>query len=131
MNDHVTLMQIDCSVVNTSLVKLKSNALPESVRKSANGGTDTAPEHKRENITNTHKEKINASALENSTNAIRNYSNNQKLPDKDIGVGKDDLFAHYLFSKYENVKDDSAKRPRKNVDRSIAKSASNDSLNAT
>ncbi|CAG5041813.1 unnamed protein product [Parnassius apollo] len=32
MNDHVTLMQIDCSVVNTSLVKLKSDTLPESLR---------------------------------------------------------------------------------------------------
>ncbi|CAH2068346.1 unnamed protein product, partial [Iphiclides podalirius] len=36
MNDHVTLMQIDCSVVNTSLVKLKSDALPESLRKKNN-----------------------------------------------------------------------------------------------
>ncbi|XP_050674301.1 cyclic AMP-dependent transcription factor ATF-6 alpha [Leptidea sinapis] len=33
LSDHVSLMQIDCSVVNTTLVKLKSESLPKSLRK--------------------------------------------------------------------------------------------------
>ncbi|CAK1548199.1 unnamed protein product [Leptosia nina] len=40
LSDHVTLMQIDCSVVNTTIVKLKSEALPKSLRKMKNNSTN-------------------------------------------------------------------------------------------
>ncbi|XP_075988063.1 bZIP_ATF6 domain-containing protein ATf6 isoform X2 [Anticarsia gemmatalis] len=136
MNGHVTLMQIDCSVVNTSLVKLKSDTLPESLRKhSANGGTEAVPETKRENTTSDYKvnvkEKLDANILHNSSNSIKNYSNNQNLRQKEIDIGKDDLFAHYLFSKHEGRKDNLAKRPRKIIEKSLESHVSNDTINPT
>ncbi|XP_047514971.1 uncharacterized protein LOC125056081 [Pieris napi] len=50
LSDHVTLMQIDCSVVNTTLVKLKSESLPKSLRKTKNNATNTFYEKAKANI---------------------------------------------------------------------------------
>ncbi|KAF9407708.1 hypothetical protein HW555_012359 [Spodoptera exigua] len=119
MNDHVTLMQIDCSVVNTTLVKLKSDALPESLRKPTNDPT-VQQEEKRENTSTyykTNNENIDINLLQNASNRISNYSKNQNVPNK-VDIGKDDLFAQYLFSKYENSKD-SPTRSKKTVDKKI------------
>ncbi|CAH0600730.1 unnamed protein product [Chrysodeixis includens] len=115
MNGHVTLMQIDCSVVNTTLVKLKSDALPESLRKhTTNGATPTENENKQENATRYYniKNKNNVDTnnmLKNSSN-ISNYLKKQNVPSKE-DLGKEDLFAHYLFSKQEKLKQNQVKRP--------------------
>lgn len=117
MTDHVTLMQIDCSVVNTTLVKLKNDALPESLRKQPNNDA-TRNEHadKRENTTEYYeinkKDNVETNLLQNnSKNISNNYSNNLNLPHKEADVDKYD-FAHYLFSKYESSKESQVKRPR-------------------
>lgn len=130
MNDHVTLMQIDCSVVNTTLVKLKSDALPESLRKPTNDPT-VEQEEKRENTSTyykTNNDNIDINLLQNSSNRISNYSKNQNVPHK-VDVGKDDLFAQYLFSKYENSKDSPAKRPRSK--KTVEKKESNSTISST
>ncbi|XP_026728659.1 cyclic AMP-dependent transcription factor ATF-6 alpha isoform X2 [Trichoplusia ni] len=116
MNGHVTLMQIDCSVVNTTLVKLKSDALPESLRKqTANGATPTEHDNKQENTTRYYniknKNNIDTNMLKNSSN-ISNYSKKQNVPRKE-DLGREDLFAHYLFSKQENSKLNEVKRPNR------------------
>ena len=135
MNDHVTLMQIDCSVVNTTLVKLKSDTLPESLRKPpSDNATDNG--EKRENTTsnyNTDNGNIDTNLLKNTSN-IANYSKKLNVPEKEVEVGKDDSFAHYLFSKYESSKDIPVKRPRSKSNRNVEKnnhSFSNNSLGST
>lgn len=111
MNDHVTLMQIDCSVVNTSLVKLKSDALPESFRKhNTNDATYVAPVLRPQNKLKNNEEKIDASILHNSS--VTNYSQNQNIQQKGTEISRDDLFTNYLFSKSDNSKEISMK-PRK------------------
>lgn len=127
-------MQIDCSVVNTTLVKLKSDALPESLRKPTNDAT-TENEDKRENSTSYYKTNngnVETNLLKNTSN-ISNYSKNLNVPHKAVDVGKDDTFAHYLFSKYEN-KDSPAKRRRSKSNKNIEKETStfsNNSLSST
>ncbi|XP_047034984.1 cyclic AMP-dependent transcription factor ATF-6 beta [Helicoverpa zea] len=132
MNDHVTLMQIDCSVVNTTLVKLKSDALPESLRKPPT----SEQEEKQENSTayyKTNKENIVSNLLQNSSNISSNNNNSksQNVSHKETDVGKDDAFAHYLFSKYENTKEAPMKRPRNNSYRNVEKQIVNSSLSST
>ncbi|XP_026764288.2 cyclic AMP-dependent transcription factor ATF-6 alpha [Galleria mellonella] len=113
--DHVTLMQIECSVVNTSLMKLKSDALPESIRKKSNKEVKSPmnvslSENKSNNIIRrTTKDSVDASLSSisyNSSNNISNYSINldKRKNDDNIDSRKDDLFVHYLFSKYEESK---------------------------
>ncbi|KAM3966603.1 LOW QUALITY PROTEIN: bZIP_ATF6 domain-containing protein ATf6 [Aphomia sociella] len=111
--DHVTLMQIECSVVNTTLVQLKSDALPESIRKTSNEHIKSSSvnasvtEDKINNlIKHTTKDSVDGSLsrlLYNSSNNISNYPNNLKKRENkgNIDSRKDDLFAQYLFSKYE------------------------------
>ncbi|XP_028176960.1 cyclic AMP-dependent transcription factor ATF-6 alpha [Ostrinia furnacalis] len=110
MADHVTLMQIDCSVVNTTLVKLKSNALPGSLRKKA----DVKPSlDAQENTRNEVKKGINDSFDVNLMDSLKNSSDNlSKFPvivkkqyaPKENALPKDDTFSQYLFSKYEESK---------------------------
>ncbi|XP_026484634.2 cyclic AMP-dependent transcription factor ATF-6 beta [Vanessa tameamea] len=101
MNDHVTLMQIDCSVVNTTLVKLKSDTLPESLREANVDGqpihVSVSPDNRR-----LKRLKVDASPNEIVFNTSNNLSNNFK---KNINVGSDneinknDLFTQYLLHK--------------------------------
>lgn len=123
LNDHVTLMQIDCSVVNTTLVKLKSDSLPESLRKQPSEDATTENEDKQENTTSYYKtntKNIDINILKNTSNGISNYSKNHKVPHKK-DVGRDNSFAHYLFSKYESPKDSQVKRPRSKTNRNMEK----------
>ncbi|XP_073967414.1 bZIP_ATF6 domain-containing protein ATf6 [Choristoneura fumiferana] len=114
MNDHVTLMQIDCSVVNTSLVKLKSEALPESLRmkneqiKPAVYPSKPEPKPFYDKKTGKHSIDNNiASVLHNISNNISNYPTNYKKDSKvNHDLSKDDFFAQYLISKYEETKSD-------------------------
>lgn len=101
MNDHVTLMQIDCSVVNTTLVKLKSDALPESLRKSNDDGKSTqvnmTPENRKFK-----RFKVDASLNEIIYNTSNNLSNNFKK-NNDVNsndeLNKNDFFTQYLIPK--------------------------------
>lgn len=112
-SDHVTLMQIDCSVVNTTIVKLKSDALPESLRKKKNNEQGQNLINKRS--TYLRRPRVNednlSSILHNSSNDISNYPVKFKEPDTSINeveLSKDDnTFAQYLISKYEESKNDS------------------------
>lgn len=114
--DHVTLMQIECSVVNTTLVKLKSETLPENVRKKVNDPVKTSvnaslSENKRNGyLKKTTKDRVDPSlpnGLQNSSN-ISNYPDISKQDRvAHVDSRKDDLFAQYLFSKYEESKDTS------------------------
>lgn len=131
-NDHVTLMQIDCSVINTSLVKLKSDALPESLRQqTANVGPEAVDEHNRDNATSSNKSNhVNVnSILRNSSHKPSKYTDKQNISHKEMG--KDDLFAHYLFSKYEDSKEGLSRTEQKNIGKSFEKQMSNDSLSST
>lgn len=100
MNDHVTLMQIDCSVVNTTIVKLKSEALPKNLRKSKKPNDSPKPENKF------NKDTIDASLidiLKNSSNNVPSYDSNIKENhlNRHIDIGKDS-FSSYLYSKANN-----------------------------
>ncbi|XP_013183487.2 cyclic AMP-dependent transcription factor ATF-6 alpha [Amyelois transitella] len=104
--DHVTLMQIECSVVNTTLVKLKSDTLPESVR-----NKDVHPvknSNKRRRSTKTQESSGDENFETSLPNDLKNSSNISKyatkLKNDDVDIQKDDLFAQYLFSKYEKSK---------------------------
>ncbi|KAI5642408.1 bZIP transcription factor domain-containing protein [Phthorimaea operculella] len=110
MNGHVTLMQIDCSVVNTTLVKLKSDTLPESLRKKP---TEIKPEIKSEQRKTTYLRRPKPT-IEDALDILQNTSNVSNFPVKfkgpqinDVEGGKGDLFAQYLISKYEESKNDS------------------------
>lgn len=114
MNDHVTLMQIDCSVVNTSLVKLKSETLPESLRKSTNKDSiSSAADSKVEKATD--ESNIEASLAKTLQNSSNNVSNN-KISNSE--VPSNDIFTHYLLSKnayyVNNLENDSTKRAQRN-----------------
>lgn len=101
MNDHVTLMQIDCSVVNTTLVKLKSDALPESLRKSNDDGKSTqvnmTPENRK-----LKRFKVDASLNEiiynTSNNLPNNFKKNNNVNSNDE-LNKNDFFTQYLIPK--------------------------------
>lgn len=101
MNDHVTLMQIDCSVVNTTLVKLKSDALPESLRNSKDDSKSTqvnmTPENRK-----LKRFKVDTSLNEIIYNTNNNFSNNFKKND-DVNsndeLNKNDFFTQYLIPK--------------------------------
>ncbi|RVE53267.1 hypothetical protein evm_002100 [Chilo suppressalis] len=112
MADHVTLMQIDCSVVNTTLVKLKSETLPESLRKQVDndsksseyeptmdlrGGNNIKKTSKRPTDENLANGLHNTSSIANSAPL---FKKNMSPMDKDIP--KDDSFTQYLFSKVED-----------------------------
>lgn len=113
-SDHVTLMQIDCSVVNTTIVKLKSDALPESLRKKKNNNEQGQNLINKRN-TYLRRPRVNednlSSILHNSSNDISDYPVKFKEPDANINeveLSKDDnMFAQYLISKYEESKNDS------------------------
>ncbi|XP_045456079.1 cyclic AMP-dependent transcription factor ATF-6 alpha [Melitaea cinxia] len=101
MNDHVTLMQIDCSVVNTTLVKLKSDALPESFRNSKDDSKSTqvnmTPENRK-----LKRFKVDTSLNEIIYNTNNNFSNNFKK-NNDVNsndeLNKNDFFTQYLIPK--------------------------------
>ncbi|XP_046971198.1 cyclic AMP-dependent transcription factor ATF-6 beta [Vanessa cardui] len=122
MNDHVTLMQIDCSVVNTTLVKLKSDTLPESLRDTNADGqpihVSVSPENRR-----LKKLKVDASPNEIVFNTSNNLSNNFK---KNIDVGSDneinknDLFTQYLLHKSSDASES-------NLSNKLVKNSSNSS----
>lgn len=129
-NDHVTLMQIECSVVNTTLVQLKSDTLPESLRKKNNELLPTKqqlynnvkpvgnvtkpriydnPKPKYNASKRTKKDSVDAS-LSNLHNSNANTSSSHqpvKHNTNNVDVGKNDSFANYLFYKYETSKNDS------------------------
>ncbi|XP_072935154.1 uncharacterized protein Atf6 isoform X2 [Epargyreus clarus] len=111
MNDHVTLMQIDCSVVNTTLVKLKSEALPESLRKTTlDSKAKDYGNHKIENNTNI-KDAIDAS-LSRISQDLKSNKSNSIYPQKkqsnekpsNLHLNNKDLFAPYIISKIEKSK---------------------------
>lgn len=105
MNDHVTLMQIDCSVVNTTLVKLKSEALPESVRKNKKPLYDTKAGNGID------KDNIDASLLDilkNSSNNMPDYPSNEKNNIVSSHIDKDG-FSSYLYSKVNDINDKKVK----------------------
>ncbi|XP_061716034.1 uncharacterized protein LOC133524172 isoform X2 [Cydia pomonella] len=106
MTDHVTLMQIDCSVVNTTLVQLKSEALPKSIR-AKNGQVKPAVYPSKPDKKHFYNKRMPDSVdiLHNISNNISNYPVNQKH-DKNLDLSKDDFFAQYLLSKYEETKGD-------------------------
>lgn len=101
MNDHVTLMQIDCSVVNTTLVKLKSDALPESLRNSKDDSKSSqvnmTPENRK-----LKRFKVDTSLNEIIYNTNNNFSNNFKK-NNDVNsndeLNKNDFFTQYLIPK--------------------------------
>lgn len=106
-------MQIDCSVVNTTIVKLKSDALPESLRQKKNNEQGSNLINKRS--TYLRRPRVNedhlSSILHNSSNDISNYPVKFKEPDasiNDVELSKEEnTFAQYLISKYEESKNDS------------------------
>ncbi|XP_063394147.1 cyclic AMP-dependent transcription factor ATF-6 alpha isoform X1 [Cydia fagiglandana] len=106
MTDHVTLMQIDCSVVNTTLVQLKSEALPKSIR-AKNDQVKPAVFPSKPNKKNFYNKKMpdNVDILHNISNNVSNFPVNQNR-DKNLDLSKDDFFAQYLLSKYEETKGD-------------------------
>lgn len=106
-------MQIDCSVVNTTIVKLKSDALPESLRQKKNN--EQGPNLINKRSTYLRRPRVNednlSSILHNSSNDISDYPVKFKEPDasiNDVELSKEDnTFAQYLISKYEESKNDS------------------------
>ncbi|CAH2100249.1 unnamed protein product [Euphydryas editha] len=123
MNDHVTLMQIDCSVVNTTLVKLKSDTLPESLRKSNDEGKPTQANVNTGNR-KTKRFKVDASLNEIVYNASNNLSNNIKKNNNvnsNDELNKNDFFTQYLLSKSSDIISN-------NLKNKILKKPSNSSL---
>ncbi|XP_038209195.1 uncharacterized protein LOC119830305 isoform X2 [Zerene cesonia] len=96
LSDHVTLMQIDCSVVNTTLVKLKSNAIPKSLRKNRLNSTNTFYDNPKPKKVKVDKKPINI--VQKSINSTSRASKHDM---------KRDLFAQYLLSKPIERKNDS------------------------
>lgn len=105
LNDHVTLMQIDCSVVNTTIVQLKSDALPESLRKRSDDGK--APVLNNPKLSKNNKDTVEPSlpTLHNTSDNNSNYSNDSQ-PSKISDIRQENVFASYLISKYEDTKND-------------------------
>lgn len=96
LNDHVMLMQIDCSVLNTTLVKLRSDALPESLRKTQ---TNDKVRSDKFDIKKVNKETIDASLSKVLQNASNNLPNNIIKRNK-ISTNLDyDMMSNYLMSK--------------------------------
>lgn len=112
MNDHVTLMQIDCSVINTTIVQLKSDALPESLRKKSDDVK--APILDNPKLRKNNKDAVGPSRpiIHNTNDNNLNYSNNSQ-PTKNSDIGQENVFASYLTSKYEDTKNDAFKNKRK------------------
>lgn len=105
-------MQIDCSVVNTTLVQLKSDAIPESLRKNVEQDISQEVPSNR-----TNKESIDASLsnmLAHDVNNVSNYQINVKKPlsFKGSQPAKEDFFKQYLYSKYDEIKE-SERTPEK------------------
>lgn len=101
MNDDVTLMQIDCSVVNTTLVKLKSDALPESLRKNAEGiNKDIVNERDESNNNNElhMKNSVNHKSSGNESNRPPQFMDAHIIhkPKLEKNV------INFLFNKYDN-----------------------------
>ncbi|XP_052737118.1 uncharacterized protein LOC112050426 [Bicyclus anynana] len=98
--DHVTLMQIDCSVINTTLVKLKSEALPENIRKTNVDSMplNPRPENKRPNTfkVDANTPDIIHNRSDNLSSRIINKNNDYDL---DVQVNKDFLLTHHLLTK--------------------------------
>lgn len=117
-------MQIDCSVVNTSLVKLKSDALPESLRKKNNNSSkNPAPVYNNPKLT-THKYgyvRSNKDAIDASlSNVMQTLSNNvsntveskeQNKLNNDIEANGD-LFSQILHPKHNLNKNNAIKHKR-------------------
>ncbi|XP_068628739.1 cyclic AMP-dependent transcription factor ATF-6 alpha [Battus philenor] len=110
MNDHVTLMQIDCSVVNTSLVKLKSDKLPESLRKSKNNDPNSAlPVYNKSKqkpgingYVSSNKDAIDASlsnVTQNKENNASNIVENKNMVKLSNQDSNHDIFPQILQSK--------------------------------
>ncbi|CAG4926198.1 unnamed protein product [Colias eurytheme] len=99
LSDHVTLMQIDCSVVNTTLVKLKSNAIPKSLRKNKLNSTNTFYDNPKPKQEKVDKKPINI--VQKPINSTSHASRH------DV---KRDLFAQYLLSKPIERKNDSVSK---------------------
>lgn len=90
------LMQIDCSVLNTTLVKLRSDALPESLRKTQ---TNDKVRSDKFDIKKVNKETIDASLSKVLQNASNNLPNNIIKRNK-ISTNLDyDMMSNYLMSK--------------------------------
>ncbi|KAG7303971.1 hypothetical protein JYU34_010891 [Plutella xylostella] len=104
--DHVTLMQIDCSVVNTTLVQLKSDALPESLRKTTN--------KPQKEVRDIHNKTRKVTTLSNMSQNISNFSMDESQTRK-VGPVEETHFAKYLYSKSDNVNGDTAKHVQKSL----------------
>lgn len=95
-------MQIDCSVVNTTLVKLKSDSLPKSLRRTKNNTTHTLYERPKAKIP--------------KPETVQNFNNASH-----IGKGLKDSFAQYLLSE----------PPKRNNSESIIDSPPQIAVNST
>ncbi|XP_045760339.1 cyclic AMP-dependent transcription factor ATF-6 beta isoform X2 [Maniola jurtina] len=96
--DHVTLMQIDCSVVNTTLVKLKSEALPENIRKT---NVDSMPLNPRPENKGVRRLKLDPSppeTVQNTSDSLSNTINNKNI-DYDLDISKNFLLTQHILSK--------------------------------
>ncbi|CAG9783207.1 unnamed protein product [Diatraea saccharalis] len=127
MTDHVTLMQIDCSVVNTTLVKLKSETLPESLRKNVDNDSKSSTHEPSVEINGNDVKKSNKldaklpKGLHNTSN-ISNYRSDFKkeVTSMHKEIPKDDSFTQYLFSKVDDKQE--------NIDSKYYKSNRDDRL---
>ncbi|CAH0722312.1 unnamed protein product, partial [Brenthis ino] len=128
MSDHVTLMQIDCSVVNTTLVKLKSNALPESLRKTSTDEkpVDINPKPENRKVKRLKIDSSPGDTVYNTSNNISNINyNKNNLADMDIN--KNDLFTQYLLSKSRNLKEEPIKITKLEIIKSHEQKSSSNS----
>lgn len=115
MNDHVTLMQIDCSVVNTTIVQLKSDALPESLRqKTEEVKAPVYDNPKPKPSKRTNKDTVDPSLPVPHNTSFNNSKYTKSKPTKNVDTGHGDVFASYIFSKYEDVKNGAVKNKSKN-----------------
>lgn len=71
-SDYITLMQIDCEVVNTSLIQIKEKLIPTHLRNK--GTTATSPASSETGSTNATNDSINPYANVNSSTNSTDYS---------------------------------------------------------
>ncbi|GBP72260.1 Cyclic AMP-dependent transcription factor ATF-6 beta [Eumeta japonica] len=111
MSDDVTLMQIDCSVVNTTLVKLKTDALPENARKrskvSLTKNLKLKQRSGKRNILTRKRNKedsVDGSLLDILYNSSKNISNNQIKHDKITHKVMQEVKEDYFVQKFSELK---------------------------
>ncbi|XP_034840971.1 cyclic AMP-dependent transcription factor ATF-6 alpha [Maniola hyperantus] len=96
--DHVTLMQIDCSVVNTTLVKLKSDALPENIRKTNVDSMPLNPRPENKGVRRLNLDINTPETVQNTSDSQSNTLNNKNI-EYDLDINKNFLLTQHLLSK--------------------------------